>query len=544
MKLTIVIFFLLVITTINSQELDTPGIRLSKQPNIILNDSTQLKELINQADYYLKKDIAKSKKLFNEAIALMKEHDSVKKAYVFYKLGIIHRKKGQFSESYSHLFKAEKLYDKLKDTFNIVNVSLELAHLHRYLDDSLKIKQQLDKAFKLSTIINDSLLIGKTYDFMGRALFYSKKYDSTNYYYEKALGIFNRLKDSSNINLIYNNLSVLYGTQKQHTKAIKVRLKILDYLKKNNDRMGISLDYFNLSVSYLKINKLETSLKYVDSSLAIAIEEDFKYRIARGHMLKSVIYAKVNNYKEAYESSILYKKHSDSIFDIQKQKKIKELELKYEFDIERKELEIIAQKKETQNRFYILLFSLILFFMLLIGFLIWRNYNARSRIVRDKFEKEKLKKEILTQKVKTSETELKSIIADNTMRLEFIKQLSKQIKTDKNLSQSKDVKNYTNTLLLKLQQQISTESKLSLLQDKINIINQGFDQKIIELFPSLTKTEREVCTFLRLNLSIKEIASIRNSSTDSIKAVRYRIRKKMEVSKNQELEHFIQNLSL
>ncbi len=543
MKLTIVIFFLLVITTINSQELDKPGIRLSKQPSIILNDSIQLKELINQADYYLKKDIAKSKKLFNDAFVLMEEYDSVRKAYVFYKLGIIHRKKGLFSESYTHLFKAEKIYNKLKDTFNIVNVSLELAHLHRYLDDSLKIKQQLDKAFKLSTKTNDSLLIGKTYDFMGRTFFYSKKYDSTNYYYEKALGIFNILKDSSNINLIYNNLSVLYGTQNQHHKAIKLRLKILDYLKKNKDKMGISLDYFNLSVSYFKLSELETSLKYLDSSVVIAKKEDFKYRISRAHMLRSLVYAKMNNYKEAYENSILFKKHSDSIYDIQKQNKIKELELKYEFDIERKELELTASKKETQNRFYILLFSLILFFLLLIVFLIWRNYRARSRIVRDKFEKEKLKKEILTQKVKTSEAELKSIIADNTMRLEFIKQLSKQIKTDKNLSQSKDVKNYTNTLLLKLQQQISTESKLSLLQDKINIINQGFDQKIIELFPNLTKTEREVCSFLRLNLSIKEIASIRNSSTDSIKAVRYRIRKKMEVSKNQELEHFIQNLS-
>ena len=90
--------------------------------------------------------------------------------------------------------------------------------------------------------------------------------------------------------------------------------------------------------------------------------------------------------------------------------------------------------------------------------------------------------------------------------------------------------------------QIVTENKLSLLQDKISEVNKSFDQNISSKYPNLTKTEREICSLLRLNLSIKEIASIRNSSTDSVKAVRYRIRKKMEVPKNEELEKYIQTL--
>ena len=64
----------------------------------------------------------------------------------------------------------------------------------------------------------------------------------------------------------------------------------------------------------------------------------------------------------------------------------------------------------------------------------------------------------------------------------------------------------------------------------------------MELYPNLTKTEREVCALLRLNLSIKEISSIRNATTDSVKASRYRIRKKLEVPSGVELEHFIQSL--
>ena len=65
---------------------------------------------------------------------------------------------------------------------------------------------------------------------------------------------------------------------------------------------------------------------------------------------------------------------------------------------------------------------------------------------------------------------------------------------------------------------------------------------LINAFKELTKTEREVCSLLRLSLSVKEIASIRNSSSDAIKVTRYRIRKKMNVPKGQKLEVFIQNL--
>jgi len=61
-------------------------------------------------------------------------------------------------------------------------------------------------------------------------------------------------------------------------------------------------------------------------------------------------------------------------------------------------------------------------------------------------------------------------------------------------------------------------------------------------YPSLTKSEREVCGLLRVNLSIKEVASIRNSTIDSIKSIRYRLRKKFNLDKNVELQNFIQSL--
>jgi len=90
--------------------------------------------------------------------------------------------------------------------------------------------------------------------------------------------------------------------------------------------------------------------------------------------------------------------------------------------------------------------------------------------------------------------------------------------------------------------QIDTENKLSGLQEKINYINKSFDAKLQELYPELTSGEREVCALLRLNLSIKEIMTIRNVSSDSVKSMRRRIRKKMHIPSDIEIEKFIQSL--
>lgn len=544
MLLRISLFLLLSTFIVSSQELDSVSIEMQKKLDATSNSNTKLNLLIKYGTYFFKTNPTKSKEFYLKAASIVQKNDLISSANIFNKLGVIYRKEANFSESYNQLQKAKDIYTSIKDTFNIANSSIDLGILYSYLNEEEKELNNYNEAFELAQKIKDTLLIGKYYNLRGNFYLRAKELDSSFLYYTKALNIFEDKKDDNNINIVKNNLSIIYGTEEKHDKAIKLRTEILKFLKKNNDQMGLSIDYYNIAVSHYMLNEFNKSLKYIDSSIIIAKNENFNYRITNAYKLKSTVYAKTKDYKEAYTNSILYKQYSDTIFDIQKQNKIKELELKNGFDIERKELEIRSHKKEIKNNFYIILFSVVLFFSLLISFYVWRNYTARVRIVRDKLEKELLKKEVLAQKIKASESELKLLIADNTMRLEFIKHLSTQIKEDKSSSNSIDVKNYTNTLLLKLQQQIGTESKLSSLQDKMTIINQGFDNKIIELYPTLTKTEREICSFLRLNLSIKEIASIRNSTTDSIKAVRYRIRKKMIVPKNQELENFIQNLTL
>jgi len=174
-------------------------------------------------------------------------------------------------------------------------------------------------------------------------------------------------------------------------------------------------------------------------------------------------------------------------------------------------------------------------------YLILKNQNYSKRIITIS-EDEGYKRDVLRRKLRESEREIKALVADNNMRLLFKKQLLEQLKEDHSMSSSAEIRGYTHALILKMKLQIATENKLSSLQNKVDTLNTEFQSKIIELYPNITKTEREVCSLLRLNLSTKEVASIRNATVGSVKIIRHRIRKKMDVPEGEVLEHFVLSL--
>ena len=59
--------------------------------------------------------------------------------------------------------------------------------------------------------------------------------------------------------------------------------------------------------------------------------------------------------------------------------------------------------------------------------------------------------------------------------------------------------------------------------------------------PSLTASELKLCAYLRMNLSNKEIAQLVNISVRGVEIARYRLRKKLGLSKEMNLFEFLLN---
>ncbi|OEK07191.1 hypothetical protein BFP71_05935 [Roseivirga misakiensis] len=56
-----------------------------------------------------------------------------------------------------------------------------------------------------------------------------------------------------------------------------------------------------------------------------------------------------------------------------------------------------------------------------------------------------------------------------------------------------------------------------------------FQQQLKKTYPCLTAYDLRLCTYLKANLSTKEIATLLNITPDSVKKAKHRLRKKLSI---------------
>ena len=547
MKCIRILFLLLIFPKLafTQQDIDSTLLELNQQLNYSDTKLSKINALLEIGNYQISREFNKAESYFLDAkniIESSQDNYENQLAFIYTKLGVINRRKGNYGNAITLYYKAKVIYEKLKDTSKLGEVIHNTAMLNRFQGDDKKAINNYKKSLSYSLKMKDTFNTAAAYNMMGVSYRRLKLIDSALTSYKKAKKLFQLLNNEEEIRGVNNNIATLYSIQKLYKKSLPIKLDNLNYYKKIGNKSSMSTAYYNVSKDYSYLKRNYLALKYADSSLNIALNEGFKHRISKAYLRKSAIYRDIKDFENAYRSYRYFKKYSDSIFLMQSITKNKELEQKFKFEKEKQDLEVRSNQAKTRFNFYIFILITVIIALSFIAYLLWRNFTARVRIVAEKLERERLSKELLDEKVKVSEAELKWLIADNKMRLIYLKQFYETLRSDFKVEKLQQTKVYIRSLLIKLQQQISTEEKLSDIQDKVETLNRSFEEKLIDNYPNLTKSEREVCGLLRVNLSIKEVASIRNTSIDSIKSIRYRLRKKMNLDKNIELEKFIQSL--
>lgn len=98
-----------------------------------------------------------------------------------------------------------------------------------------------------------------------------------------------------------------------------------------------------------------------------------------------------------------------------------------------------------------------------------------------------------------------------------------------------------NEILLGFKNGNIDNEKINLLKKLINTQNRSFMIELKEQYPKLTKTDIEVCSYIKSGLSRKEIAKIRDTSLEAVKSTRFRLKKKLNLRKEEGLDRYLQN---
>lgn len=89
---------------------------------------------------------------------------------------------------------------------------------------------------------------------------------------------------------------------------------------------------------------------------------------------------------------------------------------------------------------------------------------------------------------------------------------------------------------------LESEDDWNFFEQAFNHADKDFFRKVKERHPSLTANDLKLCVYLRLNMSSKEIAPLLNISPRSVEIKRYRLRKKLDLSRDVHLNDYFINL--
>ncbi|MCD8033659.1 MAG: LuxR C-terminal-related transcriptional regulator [Alistipes sp.] len=94
-------------------------------------------------------------------------------------------------------------------------------------------------------------------------------------------------------------------------------------------------------------------------------------------------------------------------------------------------------------------------------------------------------------------------------------------------------------VLRKIDSYMNDKENHELFEKYFNTIHDGFFTRLLQRHPGLTPNEMRICAYIKLNLNTKEIAAYMNISPSSVEIARHRLRRKMELASEVNLQHYV-----
>ncbi|WP_223609562.1 LuxR C-terminal-related transcriptional regulator [Chryseobacterium sp. OSA05B] len=301
-------------------------------------------------------------------------------------------------------------------------------------------------------------------------------------------------------------------------EILKLDLSSLDCLRR----------LLEISIDSEKKKNVEIMIEYL--ILSQAKPENTKDRVFTRPLMLTYIYTKnIKCIKESVKKLI----NLIHLENIDFKNKVKELS-KLNYHTNRySTYEILIIKKKLKT--LLAIFGLLIVAFLLVTVLIYLQTTKEKEIaVKEKFVSEE-KKKMLENELQYKNDKIKNLQNNLNLKIEaqvFFLENLKKIKS----STSADSDQIFKDLLLKVKELEQID------QRNYHIINESYNESELFLknissnYPLLTKREVRLCTYFRMHLTIKEIASIENTSSGTIRVYRSKIKTKLGLAKGESLD--------
>lgn len=381
------------------------------------------------------------------------------------------------------------------------------------------------------------------------------KNDSAKFYFNTALQIARQEKMTSTVSAALNNLGICENVLGNYTQAISYLNQALQLEYSLKNELSVAETQNQLAFSYLKIKdygRADSLLKSSQELINGSTSNTRKEKLLDNLHTSSQLYQALGNYKKAFDNQKEYTDISNEIISRNKSEVIAALQLKRDTQEKEKEINELNAQKELRN-FQRNVLAVGVLLIIVISLLWYRQLKHKQKkekeldamkqlMIKQELENSILEKKSLNNKLEYKNADLKNyalyISQRNELIREFIDDLNILVKENET---KKDGIGDLHKMIKKFQQNLEINKEARDFNLSFDEMHADFFFNLLQKYPELTENERRLSAQIRLNLSIKEIASLNNISVKSVEMARYRLRKHFNMQQGEDLNDFLKS---
>jgi len=476
-------------------------------------------------------------------------------------------------KAYKYMLDALRMFEGEDAWLYKSNIYHHLAAIQGYWNEPEKqlnyTKLCLESAKKSKdpdALTNAYLSMGTYYLYQYRKEHVQEQLDSAKFYYSSILKLTashrERIKAKNIEGIASLNMANLYFEfypASFKDSAVMYLNNALESGRKSKQAEIIANSYGILSEYALQENNYKKAEDLLQLAMTELVSSSWGSNLSKSRISNALarVAEKSGDTKKALKYYKQYVEYDQELFNEEKHSITQKLEAQYQSD--KKELALATMRQEaayTQklNNLYLILISIGLVAL----FFLFRSYHFRLKTAKQK--------QLLLTGLK-NEAELQANLKDEeTARLHAERELLQERldRTEKELLAGSLQVEEKNQLFEDLKVKLDSLDRSDPLYKQINRllsrnyeVDRGYDDiktELTEIRPEfieglqkksgnkLTRLDLKYCSYILMGLTNKEIAIKLNVDPKSIRMARYRIKQKLQLGKDQSLDHFINTL--
>lgn len=169
-------------------------------------------------------------------------------------------------------------------------------------------------------------------------------------------------------------------------------------------------------------------------------------------------------------------------------------------------------------------------------------YLTRQKLTELENQSMQLENRIMSSKIEFQQREITQMALNLAEQWNYLAELKSRIEALRENSHDENTAAGLRELSHLISQRMSFRHEMEVFFARAEAAHHEFLLKLETQFPDLTEQEKRLATLLRINLSNKEIAALLNITSKSVETARYRLRKRLNLSPNENLNQFFINL--